>query len=308
MSDDMKREWQALEAERIRADIDIRRRELDLREQSLRLRHREPAGKSPSATLIVAVISLLGSLGAATIALRGSMYTADRQVSGAVVVEDVRFQEARAAANSQLAVAVTNTQSNQEAAKRLLLLMDAGILQEDSTVRSRLVAAVSLVEGQSVPAQPAVASTKPPASALLTQLITSEVAQRSGIDNEPPSEARKALELLEQKVLRPISGHFGKPLRIVAGYRSPELNKIVGGTPGSPHVRGEAADIQIEGVPPCEIARWVADSGLDTDQIILEFGKWVHVAYTDRGRNRGERLTLSDVTTGYRTGLNCDRS
>jgi uncharacterized protein YcbK (DUF882 family) len=41
-----------------------------------------------------------------------------------------------------------------------------------------------------------------------------------------------------------------RPITINSGYRSPELNKKVGGSSNSYHMKGMAADITMKGVPP----------------------------------------------------------
>ena len=55
-------------------------------------------------------------------------------------------------------------------------------------------------------------------------------------------------------VLQKIRDYFGKPVIINSAYRSPEHNKSVGGSAGSYHVKGMAADIQIAGVSAVELA------------------------------------------------------
>ena len=55
-------------------------------------------------------------------------------------------------------------------------------------------------------------------------------------------------------VLQKIRDYFGKPVIINSAYRSPEHNKRVGGSAGSYHVKGMAADIQISGVSAVELA------------------------------------------------------
>jgi hypothetical protein len=44
-------------------------------------------------------------------------------------------------------------------------------------------------------------------------------------------------------VLQPIRSAWRKPIVVSSGYRSPLLNKIVGGVPGSCHLTGSACDI-----------------------------------------------------------------
>ena len=142
----------------------------------------------------------------------------------------------------------------------------------------------------------------------LQELLKSQTALRKGIDNKPadPSVITN-LQVLCEKVLQPVRDHFGKPVVINSGYRSPKLNKAIGGSNKSQHTKGEAADIEIPGVDNLEIAKYIQDT-LDFDQLILECytgdpsSGWVHVSYNNNGENRKDVLTY-DRTNGYRKGL-----
>ena len=49
--------------------------------------------------------------------------------------------------------------------------------------------------------------------------------------------------------LEPIRKEFGgRPVVITSGYRDPEYNKAIGGSPTSQHVFGEACDFLIKGI------------------------------------------------------------
>lgn len=61
--------------------------------------------------------------------------------------------------------------------------------------------------------------------------------------------------------LQKIRDHFGKPVKISSAYRCPIYNAAVGGTSGSKHMSGQAADIKIEGVSPLEIAKYAESIG-----------------------------------------------
>ena len=79
----------------------------------------------------------------------------------------------------------------------------------------------------------------------IKELTRSATAQHLGIDNTPPASAVKALHALVDNVLDPLRQAWGGPIMVNSGYRCPELNKLVGGTPYSQHQRGEAADITV---------------------------------------------------------------
>ena len=118
------------------------------------------------------------------------------------------------------------------------------------------------------------------------------------------------LKELCERVLEPIREHYG-PVFINSGYRCPDLNKAVGGASTSQHCLGQAADIEVAGVPNGDLAAWVV-ANLDFDQVILECYRkgqpnsgWVHVSYKVYG-NRKVALTAA-VSSGkmvYTPGLN----
>lgn len=71
--------------------------------------------------------------------------------------------------------------------------------------------------------------------------------------------------LIDEKLveyLQKIRDHFGKPVNISSGYRCATHNKSVGGVTGSRHMKGQAADIYIDGVAPAEIAKYSESIGV----------------------------------------------
>lgn len=65
----------------------------------------------------------------------------------------------------------------------------------------------------------------------------------TGFINKPSKKEEHNLRLLVQHVLDPLRELYGKPITINSGYRSPLVNKKIGGVPTSEHVKGMAADI-----------------------------------------------------------------
>lgn len=57
-------------------------------------------------------------------------------------------------------------------------------------------------------------------------------------------------------ILQKIREHFGKPLTITSGYRTPGHNKACGGAAYSQHLYGRAADFKIAGVGPDTVAAY----------------------------------------------------
>lgn len=76
-------------------------------------------------------------------------------------------------------------------------------------------------------------------------------------------------------LLEDLRSAFEAPVRIVSGYRSPEYNAKVGGAKDSQHIYGRAADIQIPGVTPREIASYLETQGHKGGLGI--YRTWIHV-------------------------------
>jgi len=128
----------------------------------------------------------------------------------------------------------------------------------------------------------------------LAEATYSATALRKGIVNEPSVTHLIALKEIANNIFQPCRNHFGKPLRVTSGYRSEELNKIIGGSMKSQHSKGEALDMQsTSGYTNRELFEYIKDH-LRFDQLIWEFGDdenpdWVHCSYKSEG-NRGEVL------------------
>ena len=127
----------------------------------------------------------------------------------------------------------------------------------------------------------------------IEELYASNYAKAHGIDNKPTIQKMINLVYLAAFVLEPLRVAMGRPINISSGYRCEQLNKAVGGVYNSQHLKGQAADISIEG--DMAFGRKVFDyikNHLPFDQLIWEHDKkgtyWVHVSYVfpDFGKNR----------------------
>ncbi len=128
----------------------------------------------------------------------------------------------------------------------------------------------------------------------------------AGVDNTPDAKQIAALKRLCDNVLEPIREHFKRPVTINSGFRSAAVNKKIGGAATSQHSFGEAADIEIKGVPNQQIYDFIKNN-LEFDQLIAEklsrkdgSAGWIHVSY------RLERLRkecLSFDGSKYKAGF-----
>ena len=130
----------------------------------------------------------------------------------------------------------------------------------------------------------------------LAEVTKSATAIKRGIANAPTQEHLQNLKRVAAHVFQPIREHFGKPLAVSSGYRSAQLNELIGGSKNSQHSKGEALDLDADvygGLTNAAVFNYIKDH-LTFDQLIWEFGTdeepaWVHVSYKAEG-NRGEVL------------------
>ena len=73
----------------------------------------------------------------------------------------------------------------------------------------------------------------------LKEVVKSNTAIKRGIDNNPSNEHLNALKQVAIKIFQPCRDYFAKPIYISSGYRSEELNNIIGGSKTSQHSKGE---------------------------------------------------------------------
>ena len=142
----------------------------------------------------------------------------------------------------------------------------------------------------------------------LAELIRSESAKRYGITNMPTPEHIANLKLLAEHIFEPIRANFRCPILISSGYRSKELNAVIGGSNTSQHSLGQAIDIDMDGtsynVINADIFNFIKEK-LPFDQLIWEFGNplnpaWVHVSYSDRHRRQILKATKTNGITNYK--------
>lgn len=131
----------------------------------------------------------------------------------------------------------------------------------------------------------------------LSEFTQSGTARRHKVKNVPGPREVERLRFLCVKSLEPMRRRFGV-IRITSGFRCKKLNALVGGSPTSQHVLGEAADIHTGGRELSEKMFGFAKQNIPFDQLILEHNPahgiyWLHISLrSDRPGNRHETFFL----------------
>ena len=127
----------------------------------------------------------------------------------------------------------------------------------------------------------------------LDELTFSETATRKGIDNTPNDNVLDNLykTAMEMENVRELLNN--NPILISSGYRCLELNTLLGSKPTSAHIRGLACDFTCPKFgDPHDIVDAIFRSDILYDQIILEFDKWVHLAFPENGKSARKKALI----------------
>lgn len=136
----------------------------------------------------------------------------------------------------------------------------------------------------------------------LDELIRSDTAARLGIDNSPTAKELEHAKACLLPGLEQVRGLLDKPILISSGFRSKKLNNSVPGSSStSQHCKFEAVDFTSPSFGSVlDVAKKIMYSDIKFDQMIYEYGAWVHISFSESPRRR----VLSKYTGGgYLTGL-----
>ena len=124
---------------------------------------------------------------------------------------------------------------------------------------------------------------------VLSEITRSNTARRLGINNEPSKDHLHNIQRLITNLIQPMRDELG-PIRISSGYRSPTLNRTIGGSVKSQHCKGEALDLQFwRNGEMCnkEIYNWIINSKIEFDQMINEFDfSWIHISLVENSNRK----------------------
>ena len=133
----------------------------------------------------------------------------------------------------------------------------------------------------------------------LQEFQNSPTATTHGIKNEMSATQIESAKLLCENVFEPLRIHLNIPIKISSGFRSVQLNKMIGGSKTSQHTKGEAMDIKID----AKGFHFIKDK-LEFDQLIWEFGNdeqpsWIHVSFSSRNRKQVLKASKKNGKTIY---------
>lgn len=124
------------------------------------------------------------------------------------------------------------------------------------------------------------------------ELITTDHRDFLDEQADAPAQIRQNLAHLAVDLLEAVRALVG-PLRVNSAYRCPGLNAAIGGSKTSAHMDGLAADVFPLEMPLREAYTLIAQSSLPIDQLIWEFGRWIHVGAAKHAHDpRLQRLAI----------------
>ena len=136
----------------------------------------------------------------------------------------------------------------------------------------------------------------------LEEFTESQTAARLHINNDPSPDVLSNLFLLAS-TMEEVRALLNKPIYISSGYRSPKLNKAIGGSKTSAHIKGLACDFVCRGFgDPLSVCREISESTIHFDQLIYE-GTWVHLGLSDNPRREVLTAKFYNRKTTYLHGI-----
>ena len=139
----------------------------------------------------------------------------------------------------------------------------------------------------------------------LAELTVSSWAEANGVPNDPTTDQEWTnIRFLAQKLehVRTILGD--NPILITSAYRSHRVNLAAGGVANSAHRLALAADFTCPRFGDVtKVCRALADSPLDFDQVIWEYGRWCHIGFKAPGLKMRRQLLTKRTGAGYIQGL-----
>ena len=139
----------------------------------------------------------------------------------------------------------------------------------------------------------------------LAELTVSSWAKANGVSNTPTTddEWRNIRHLAQQlELVRSLLGD--KPIIVTSAFRNHRVNTAAGGVANSAHRLALAADFTCPGFGNVTaVCKAIAASPLDFDQLIWEYGRWVHLGFKAPGPKQRRQLLTKRDGQGYIAGI-----
>lgn len=128
----------------------------------------------------------------------------------------------------------------------------------------------------------------------IAEFLRSDAAEKYQVSNIPSDEelltVLNNVNALVNSVLDPLRAMVGRPIIITSGYRSRQINELVGGSKTSQHLTGQAADFHVRGFTPQQmnVVYQTIQMLFDFDQLIFYPSKnIIHVSWNgDKNRQQ----------------------
>ena len=133
----------------------------------------------------------------------------------------------------------------------------------------------------------------------LDEATYSETAVRMHIDNQPNEQQLSNMKTAaeQREKVRDVTG----ALRVNSWLRLPAVNEAVGGSKISSHMDGWAIDCSSSSHTPYELCQLVKNAGIKFDQMIHEYGRWMHISFAPEMRQ--QELTIYKPEGKYKPGI-----
>jgi zinc D-Ala-D-Ala carboxypeptidase len=133
----------------------------------------------------------------------------------------------------------------------------------------------------------------------LEEATYSETAIRLGISNQPNEQQLANMKVAAEKMeeVRNVTG----ALRVNSWLRLPDVNVAVGGSKVSSHMDGWAIDCSSSAHTPYELCQIVLNAKIKFDQMIHEYGRWMHISFAPEMRQQS--LTIFKPEGKYKPGI-----
>ena len=129
----------------------------------------------------------------------------------------------------------------------------------------------------------------------LEEFTFSETAIRHDIYNMPESNELDNLLITAEGMENVRKLLNNNAINVSSGYRCLELNTLLKSKPNSKHVKGLACDFTCKGFgTPEKIVRSIVNSNISYDQVILEYGSWVHIAFCKNKKDNKKQALIID--------------